>query len=144
MENSYERDLNLYKKLRKTLIILAILSPLIILTIFILAGVIYESFAGLHVSYICHGVEETWLVNHPFVTDDLPTTIKTNSSYTIVAPTIEGYKFSGWSIANDSKVYTDECLPTNALSSASSYAYDVLWPYNKTFEIHVYYQPIGE
>ena len=80
----------------------------------VVAGV---RFAKHDITYICEGVDERWIEQHPFDTSSLPKTYQKRKSVELISPKIDGYQFQGWYLeGTERKLIENDKLVTTKLS----------------------------
>lgn len=122
MNDNYVHDLNTFQSLQKRARLFMILSPIIVIvgviTLYTLVSMVIASFGTFSMTYVCEGVDENWLVSHPFKTEGLPLKVKAGTEYTLEPVTIEGYQFQGWYVNGRTSALKDNVLKYSDTSSS--------------------------
>ena len=97
MKDNYKKDLEVNKKIKKT--IRRIWSIPITCTIvsfvgYLMVASIVQSTNGIPVHYKASGVDKGWLQSHPLIDNVYPKKIK--KTITLSSPKIDGHTFEGW------------------------------------------------
>ena len=97
-------------KFKKLIITLSIIGGVLVTIGLSYLYIFIDDNHSYHVTYRVEGVNQTWLDEHPFDTNGLPTTIKNKDRLVLYSPKIDSYVFVEWRLEIDK----------NAFSSGSS------------------------